>query len=107
MANEITLPLAIQDSLNDKEAEARAAFAPGTNRERIVYFYGVVGLVLFPLRKLRPAALLAAGALSLMIVCGITTLTHYSLIWARDRALAVDRLIAAGGQPTEEQRAAQ
>src|SRR5262245_57989022 len=63
--------------------------------------------MLFPLRKLRPAALLAAGALLLMIICGITTLTHYSLIWARDRALAVDRLVAAGGQPTEEQRAAQ
>jgi uncharacterized protein len=73
----------------------------------ILYFYGVVGLVLFPLRKLRPAKLLAAGALLLMIVCGVTTLIHYSLIWTRDRAMAVDRLIAAGGQPTEEQRAAQ
>ena len=179
MDKEITLPLAIQDSLNDKEAEAPAAFAPVTNRERIVsidtlrgvallgillmnivvfglpenayddptiagghtglnlafwyanqiffegkmrtlfsmlfgagvvlltlraeerggglrargiyyrrtlwlvvfgllhayfiwmgdilYYYGVVGLMLFPLRKLRPAALLAAGALLLMI----------------------------------------
>jgi uncharacterized protein len=217
MDKEITLPLAIQDSLNDKESEAPAAFAPVTNRERIVsidalrgvallgillmnilvfglpenaydhptiagghtglnlafwyanqilfegkmyklfsmlfgagvvlltlraeerglrargiyyrrtlwlivfgllhtyfiwmgdilYYYGVVGLMLFPLRKLRPAALLAAGALLLMIVCGITTLVHYSMIWTRDQALAVDRLVAAGGQPTEEQRAAQ
>jgi uncharacterized protein len=73
----------------------------------ILYLYGVVGLVLFPFRKLRPATLLAAGALLLMIVCGVTTLMHHSLIWTRDRALAVDRLVAAGGQPTEEQRAAQ
>src|SRR5215470_15183118 len=73
----------------------------------ILYFYGVVGLMLFPLRKLRPATLLVAGALLLMIVCGITTLTHHSLIRTRDQALAVDRLVAAGGQPTEEQRAAQ
>src|SRR5262245_56498742 len=34
MAEEITLPLAIPDSLNDKETEAPAAFAPVTNRER-------------------------------------------------------------------------
>jgi uncharacterized protein len=213
MAKEITPPLAIQDSLNDKEDEAPAAFAPVTNRERIVsidtlrgvallgillinvvvfglpesafsvptiagghtglnlafwyanqiffedkmralfsmlfgagvvlltqraeergghkergiyyrrtlwlavfgllhayfiwigdilYIYGVVGLVLFPLRKLRPAKLLAAGALLLMIFCGITTLTHYNLIRTRDQALAVDRLVAAGGRPTEE-----
>ena len=73
----------------------------------ILYFYGVVGLMLFPLRKLRPPTLLVAGALLLMIVCGITTLTHHSLIRTRDQALAVDRLVAAGGQPTEEQRAAQ
>jgi uncharacterized protein len=72
----------------------------------ILYFYGVVGLALFPLRKLRPATLLAAGALSLMIAWNITTLGHYSQIRTRDRALAVDRLVAAGGQPTEEQRAA-
>ncbi|HEY6403077.1 MAG TPA: DUF418 domain-containing protein [Blastocatellia bacterium] len=73
----------------------------------ILYFYGVVGLVLFPLRKLRPATLLAVGALLLMIGYNVTTLTHYSLIRTRDQALAVDRLVAAGGQPTEEQRAAQ
>lgn len=72
----------------------------------ILYVYGVVGLALFPLRKLRPATLLAAGALLLLIVCGITTLIHYSLIRTRDQALTVDRLVAAGGQPTEEQRAA-
>jgi len=218
MAKEITPPLAIQDSLTDKEAEAPSVFAPVTNRERIVsidtlrgvallgillinillyglpesalsvpttagghtglnlafwyanqiffenkmralfsmlfgagavlltqraeergglrargiyyrrtlwlivfgllhtyfiwigdilYFYGVVGLALFPLRKLRPAMLLAAGALLLMIFCGVITLTHYSLIRTRDQALAADRLVAAGGQPTEEQRAAQ
>jgi len=218
MSREITLPLAIQDGLNDKEAEAPSAFAPVTNRERIVsidtlrgvallgillinvvgfglpedasgvpitagshtglnlacwyagqiffegkmralfsmlfgagvvlltqraeergglrprgiyyrrtlwlvvfgllhayfiwigdilYLYGVVGLALFPLRKLRPATLLAAGALLLMIFCGIITLTHYSLIRTRDQALEVDRLVAAGGQPTEEQLATQ
>jgi uncharacterized protein len=73
----------------------------------ILYFYGVVGLVLFPLRKLQPATLLAAGALSLLMVCGTTTLIHYSQIRTRDQALAVDRLIEAGGQPTEEQRALQ
>jgi uncharacterized protein len=73
----------------------------------ILYYYGVVGLALFPLRKLRPATLLATGALSLLIVCGTTTLIHYSQIRTRDRALAVTRLVAAGGLPTEEERAAQ
>jgi uncharacterized protein len=73
----------------------------------ILYFYGVAGLVLFPFRKLRPAALLAAGALLLMIHCGVITLTHYSLIRTRDKALAVERLVTTGGQLTEEQRAAQ
>jgi uncharacterized protein len=73
----------------------------------ILYLYGVVGLALFPFRKLRPSTMLAIGALLLMIVCGIITLGHYSQIRTRDRALAVDRLVAAGGQPTEEQRAAQ
>jgi uncharacterized protein len=73
----------------------------------ILYFYGVAGLALFPLRKLRPATLLAAGALLLFIFCGVITLTHYALIRTRDQELAVDRLVAAGGQPTEEQRAAQ
>ncbi len=73
----------------------------------ILYLYGVVGLALFPFRKLRPSTLLATGALLLMIVSGYTTLSHYSQIRTRDRALAVDRLVAAGGQPTEEQRAAQ
>ena len=73
----------------------------------ILYLYGVVGLALFPLRKLRPSTLLAIGALLLMIVCGVTTLAHYNQIRTRDQALAVDRLVAAGGQPTEEQRAAQ
>jgi uncharacterized protein len=73
----------------------------------ILYLYGVVGLALFPFRKLRPSTMLAIGALLLMIVCGITTLAHYIQIQTRDRALAVDRLVAAGGQPTEEQRAAQ
>ena len=73
----------------------------------ILYLYGVVGLALFPFRKLRPSTLLAIGALLLMIVCGVTTLGHYSNIRTRDRALAVDRLVADGGQPTEEQVAAQ
>jgi uncharacterized protein len=73
----------------------------------ILYLYGVVGLALFPFRKLRPSTMLAIGALLLMIVCGIITLGHYSQIRTRDRALAVDRLVAAGGQPSEEQRAAQ
>jgi uncharacterized protein len=42
-----------------------------------------------------------------MINFGVITLIHYNLIWTRDRAQAVDRLVAAGGQPTEEQREAQ
>jgi len=47
MAKEITLPLAIQDSLNDKEAEAPAAFAPVTNRERIVSIDTLRGVALY------------------------------------------------------------
>src|SRR5262249_35868540 len=46
MAKEITLPLAIQDSLNDKEAEAPTAFAPVTNQERIVSIDTLRGVAL-------------------------------------------------------------
>jgi len=49
MAKEITLPLAIQDSLNDKEAEAPAAFAPVTNRERIVSIVWLFLLIASPI----------------------------------------------------------
>jgi len=38
--------MAIQDSLNDKEAEAPAAFAPVTNRERIVSIDTLRGVAL-------------------------------------------------------------
>ena len=46
MAMEITPPLASQDSLNDKDAEAPAAFAPVTNRERIVSIDTLRGVAL-------------------------------------------------------------
>jgi uncharacterized protein len=46
MAKEITPPLAIQDSLSDKEDEAPEAFAPVTNRERIVSIDTLRGVAL-------------------------------------------------------------
>ena len=73
----------------------------------ILYAYGVVGLMLFPLRKVRPAPLLVAGLLLLMMGGCKEAWSHYNLMQMRDKALAADRLVAAGGQPTEEQRAAQ
>ena len=72
----------------------------------ILYAYGLVGLMLFPLRKVRPMALLVAGALLLMTAGGKMAWDNYTLIQIRDKALAADRVVAEGGQPTEEQRAA-
>jgi uncharacterized membrane protein YeiB len=59
----------------------------------ILYGYGVVGLMLFPLRKVRPVASLAAGALLLMIVSGKVAWEHYSLMQIREKVLAADRQI--------------
>ena len=73
----------------------------------ILYAYGVAGLMLFPLRRVRPAALLAAGVVLLIMLGSKGAWEHYNLLQIRDRALAADRVVAAGGQPTEEQRAAQ
>ena len=61
----------------------------------ILYAYGLVGLMLFPLRKVRPMALLVAGALLLMTAGGKMAWDNYTLIQIRDKALAADRVVAA------------
>ncbi len=73
----------------------------------ILYVYGLIGLTLFPLRKLRPRSLLAAGVLLLTIDSGVYALIHYSSMATRDMALEADRLVAAGEETTDEQCEAQ
>ncbi|HZS05509.1 MAG TPA: DUF418 domain-containing protein [Blastocatellia bacterium] len=73
----------------------------------ILYFYGVVGLMLYPLRKATPKALLIAGLLLLAVIPLKSVRETRRLQAMRDKAVAADRVAAAGRPLTDEQRDAQ
>lgn len=73
----------------------------------ILYFYGVVGLMLYPLRKASPKALLLAGVLILAVVPVKTVFETKRLQTLRAKAVTADLAVAAGKALTEEQREAQ
>jgi uncharacterized protein len=70
----------------------------------ILFDYGLAGLALFPLRKLRPSTLITVGVL----ILALATLKDYRAPLEtrrhRDEAAAADRAEAAGKTLTEEQR---
>ena len=73
----------------------------------ILYWYGLVGLFLFPLRKWSPKALLIAGALALAVFVPKSVLSYQEQQTLRAEAAKADAAAAAGESLTEEQKAAQ
>lgn len=73
----------------------------------ILYFYGVVGLMLYPLRKAPPKALLLAGLLLLTVNPVKFAFKGNELQAKRARAVEADRAAAAGQTLTDAQREAQ
>jgi uncharacterized protein len=73
----------------------------------ILFFYAVLGLFLFPLRRLSGRVLISVGLILLLIGVGRGLLNALDLRGAKAAASAADAA-AANGQPlTEEQKAAQ
>jgi uncharacterized protein len=70
----------------------------------ILFDYGLTGLFLFPFRKARPAALIAAGVFLLAVVMVKGEWNSRDLLATREKAFAADRAAAAGKPLTEEQR---
>ena len=73
----------------------------------ILFFYGVVGLFLFPLRNLPARALVTAGIVLLSIHCLRGQLNALDTERVRTAALEADRAAAAGAVLTGEQKEAQ
>ncbi len=72
----------------------------------ILYAYGVVGLLIFPLRKASAKALIitAAVIISLHSMQGIGGM--FAIREMQTNAEQHDKVVAAGGKPTDEQKAA-
>lgn len=73
----------------------------------ILFFYAVLGLFLFPLRRLSGRALIAAGMVLLLIGAGRGVLSAIDIRSARAAARAADAAAASGQTLTDEQKAAQ
>ena len=73
----------------------------------ILFFYAMLGLFLFPLRRLSGRALVAAGLILLLIGVGRGFLDARAMRVMRAEALAADAAAAAGAALTDEQKAAQ
>lgn len=71
----------------------------------ILYGYGLIGLALFPLRKVKPKFLIIAGLLLLLVIPVKAFFEMRSDIKLRDRAVVAARAEAAGQQLTEAQKA--
>jgi len=70
----------------------------------ILYYYAVVGLVLYPLRKLSAARLMLLGALVLAVLIPKNILENLEIQSLREKAAAADAAAAAGKALTDEQR---
>jgi uncharacterized protein len=73
----------------------------------ILFFYSVLGLFLFPLRRLSARALISVGLILLLIGAGRGLLSALELRATKNAALAADAAAASGQTLTEEQKAAQ
>lgn len=73
----------------------------------ILFFYGVLGLFLYPLRRLSGRALVTAGAVLLLLGAGRGLLDANGLRTMHAAAQAADAAATAGAILTEEQKAAQ
>jgi uncharacterized protein len=73
----------------------------------ILFFYAVLGLFLFPLRRLSSRVLVTAGVVLLLVGAGRNLLGAFEARSARDAAIAADAAAASRRTLTEEQKAAQ
>ncbi|MFN0106567.1 MAG: DUF418 domain-containing protein [Bryobacteraceae bacterium] len=72
----------------------------------ILYGYGVVGLLLFPLRRLSAKALLITGSVLILLHSLQGVGAGIGIGEMRDKALAAAKTEAAGGNPTEAEKKA-
>lgn len=72
----------------------------------ILYPYGVIGLALFPLRKVKPKWLLTAGVILLLILTGFNMAQSFERVEKREKGLAAQKAAAASQPLTEEQQEA-
>lgn len=73
----------------------------------ILYPYALLGLLLYPLRRLSPRALFITAVVLALLLTGVFTGEAYRAIGVRDEAAAADAAAAAGATLTEEQIDAQ
>ena len=73
----------------------------------ILFFYGVLGLFLFPLRRLAGPTLVTAGLCLLFIGAGRSLVAAVDVRSVRSAALAANAAAASGATLSEEQKAAQ
>jgi uncharacterized protein len=75
----------------------------------VLFWFGIFGLALFPLRNRSPAFLLTAGVLLLHLSIPMAVVEHDQLLATREKAqaawAAARAEVAAGRTPTEEQQA--
>lgn len=72
----------------------------------ILYFYGLMGLFLFPLRNLPASRLYAFGAALLLVGATIGVMENRRVLSQYPLAMAAERALEAGDTPSEEQAAA-
>ena len=73
----------------------------------ILYPYALLGLILYPLRKLRPRALFIAAGVQIVVLIGMQIGEGFQTRELRDKAAQADVAKARGEKLTEEQEEAQ
>ena len=73
----------------------------------ILYPYALLGLFLYPLRRVRPRRLIITGTIIALLITGFTVGAPYYAISMRDEAAKADAALARGETLTEEQVEAQ
>jgi uncharacterized protein len=66
----------------------------------ILFAYAICGLMLYPMRKLKPRTLLVVGSALLVIGMAASTALGLLIGWVRDTAVAAQQVLDAGEDPT-------
>ncbi|MBS1827369.1 MAG: DUF418 domain-containing protein [Acidobacteria bacterium] len=70
----------------------------------ILYPYGVVGLLMFPMRKASAKALIIAGAIIITLHSAQGIGGMFGIREMKENAEKHDKIVASGGKPTDEQK---
>jgi len=70
----------------------------------VLFIYALCGLLLYPLRRFRPATLMSVGVVLVLVGMVITSLLGLLAGFMRDEAGVAQAIIASGGTPTREQQ---